>query len=150
MVAWMNPLLVSGKSVERDKQVWLEEFGGKKDNKVSQISHATALNMLHQAALKEQAVTQSDEWNYYLTQLQAVLNNALEYKRQLMVSMQSPDLINTDHIGFLRAQVFIVNARIETLEAVINLPKQIMSFVQDAKLELESYDLAESVPKLDA
>lgn len=119
--------------MERDKKAWLEEFGGKKN---TSITHAAALSLLHQAALKEEAVTTSDTWNYYLTQIQAVLNNATHYKQQLAASLESPDLVNSDHVNYLRSQLFIVNSRIETLEAVINLPKQIIEFGDQARLEL--------------
>ena len=125
--------------MQADREEWLKQQArlaekGPKHNGAAS-SHIT--NMLQQASIKQENLTNDDNWNYYLTLIQSWVEKTILNAEQFREALESPDLVNPDDRKKLENYLMICNERVSTLMAVIALPKQIIDDYANASLDIE-------------
>lgn len=136
-----------------DREEW-EELQKEKGNGRSyknNVDSLRILEMLQQASIKSEQLTNDTNWDYYLTLVQGWIDKTKENAQLFRSNLESPDLVNTERRKQMQNYLLLCNERILILDAVISLPKQIMENYENAKLELEEIgkDKIEEETKLD-
>ena len=93
-----------------------------------------------QATLPVEAVTRSTEWNYLLEQLQAHVDELTEALTLQQQALASNIDFSYEGLANEKAAAMHMKVQIDTLQAVIAFPQQIMETGAQAKLELATYD----------
>ena len=99
--------------------------------------HRPQLQMLAQAEIKARNLTGDPIWDLFLSYLQAFLETTEDQQRAFESALT--DSKTVDHAGILVAKIGAAEckSRVETLEAVISLPKDLIEMGQEATALLE-------------
>lgn len=95
--------------------------------------------MLKQASVKSERLTNSEEWDYYLSLLSEWVYKTNAHAEQLRSALESPDFVNIEKRRQAENYLMISNDRVNVLEAVMDIPKQIMD--GDRQVELHLRDI---------
>jgi len=123
-----------------DRSEWEElqrQEQAKNKRKGNGSDHLAVFEMLHQASVKQEQLTNDDNWNYYLTLIQEWINKTKQHAEDFRIMLESPDFVNADERKRLENHLLRCNERIVVLEATISLPNEIIKSYQDAQLHLE-------------
>lgn len=119
-----------------------ERFQESLEKKKRDLVHQdrTQLRVLAQAEVPASALTKSPEWNYYLSLVEAKVEELEESLNTLQRALAT-DMI-FDHAGLATNKAFAMRLKvqIDTLQAVLDLPRQIIEMGERAKLVLVQYD----------
>lgn len=139
--------------MQADRNEWLQlqKNNGKDSGRKNNVDSLRILEMLQQASVKSEQLTNDANWDYFLTLIQEWINVTKENAQHFRSALESPDLVNTESRKQMENYLLLCNERIIILDAVISLPKQIMENYGNAKLELEKIgkDKIEAETKLD-
>ena len=91
------------------------------------------LLQFEQAGVEAQLLTNDPRWNLFLQQLQAQINKAIKMRDSLIESSLSPNLVNSEDMLRNKNNLLIACTEITTLEAVIAIPRQIITSGDSAK-----------------
>lgn len=100
----------------------------------------TELRVLAQARVPVSALTKSTEWDYFLSLLQAKIEE-LDTALNTFQQSQITDL-DFSHAELAQRKAIAMRFAVQrdTLRVVLDLPKQILEIGEKAKLELDQYD----------
>lgn len=125
--------------MQADREEWVrqQELNQKKENKHNGATSTRITNMLQQASVKQEYLTNDENWNYYLTLIQSWIDKTRLNAQSFRDALESPDLVSQDERKKFLNYLMICNERIGVLEAVIALPKQIIEDHEKAKLAID-------------
>ncbi len=83
------------------------------------------LNRLTQAAIKAQYLTNDENWNFFLSLLQSVIEVTEAELREVERKIGDPTIVDTNDIMRLKIASAILRERATTLKDVIGLPQSI-------------------------
>ncbi len=126
-----------------DRDAYETEVSLRKQEVRAHRSERATLTPVALAAVPAGRLTQSEEWNFFLRMLQ----NRLELAEQNLLEIEKADRENTDfdpvRMSTLKSARREWAQRIDTLNEVMELPKEILADAQKAKKLLEEKDRAE-------
>lgn len=119
------------------RQQFQDSLDNKRRNRARE--NRSQLRVLAQAEIPVAALTKSAEWDFFLSLLQAKIE-ALDEMLNAYQQALATDMV-FDHVGLAAAKAgaMRVKVQIDTLQAVLELPKQIIETGKEAKLELVKY-----------
>ncbi len=111
------------------------------DRKVKEKAKANerGLRQLAQAVLPVDAVTKSEEWNYFLSLLQSELETLAVAINTLQEAQLTDPCFETAALARDKMVLMELNARACTLERVIALPQEIFEKGEKAKFALQEH-----------
>lgn len=83
------------------------------------------LRMLSQAAVSAAHLTSDPAWDIFLAYLQDMLEKATKARDGIMAELIRPELVNADAIMQRRVAVIRLNERIDLLNHIIAMPREI-------------------------
>lgn len=98
------------------------------------------LHILEQAEVSDKKLIGSPEWDLYLQRLQSQLDTAKEAKVNIVAELVSPLTVDPIEERRLKNMIIILDERIGTLDACINLPKDVIEQGEEARLQLAELD----------
>lgn len=104
------------------------------------LSHDPGIEILQQAAISQDLLTKDDKWDYYLSLIQHQIEITIELKDNLREKILSPDIVNADEQQRIKNHYLQYSERLNVLEAVIKIPKQIMDKCEKIKLDLKEVE----------
>ncbi len=128
-------------SFDRDE---LTELLGKKRAEGAGVNRSM-LRMLSQAAVSANHLTADPSWDIFLSYLQDMLEKATKARDGIMLELARPDLVNPDAVLQRRIGVIRLNERIDLLNFIIAMPKDIKKTGTLAAEQLKELEEAEAV-----
>lgn len=107
-----------------DRQRFIEQSKLARERLQDRILSAH-LHLFHAAVPLEQ-LTQSGEWNHYLTLVEGLLTITRAQRDEFQRKLADPNVVNVDALMHLKLQLAAAQTRIVTLEEVRDLPTQII------------------------
>ncbi len=104
------------------------------------VRPAQILQLVHAAPPMERLTT-SNEWNSYISVLQAWLDKANKDRVTLVDSLTNAITIDPMHIAQLKAQINICDGYIKALEQALSLPRQIVDNAKSVEDLLAKLDV---------
>jgi hypothetical protein len=104
------------------------------------VRDTTQLHVLAQEAVRMENLTGDPHWDHFLSYLEFALKETrrlLEIQRQ---KLSDPGLVNDEQIRLLKSNIAQSEARIWTLNEVIELPKKLKEGAQIAKGKLSTQE----------
>ena len=95
------------------------------------------LQAIQQAAVKAEILTGDENWDTFLSYLQATTKNAAEARDRYMNEIASPLLVDGNEMRLKQIAIIRLNERIATLQAVMNIPKELKEGGKEASKNLE-------------
>ena len=95
------------------------------------------LQAIQQAAVKAEILTGDENWDNFLSYLQATTRNAAEARDRYMNEIASPLLVDGNEMRLKQIAIIRLNERIATLQAVMNIPKELKEGGKEASKDLE-------------
>lgn len=103
------------------------------------LSHNPGLEMLQQAAVSQDLLTKDDHWDYYLSLIQSWIEKTEKQKENFRDLSLSPDIVNIDDQQRIKNYYIQCSERLSVLQAVIQIPHQIIKQHEDIKLQLDDF-----------
>jgi hypothetical protein len=121
-----------------ERQQFKDSLEERKRQKVRESR--TELRVLAQAQVPIESLTKSVEWDYFLSLLQAKIEE-LDIALNTYQQSQITDLdFSHQELAARKAIAMRFALQRDTLQAVLDLPKQILEIGEKARLELDRYD----------
>jgi hypothetical protein len=80
------------------------------------------------AAPQMEVLTNSEEWNKYLSYVQPILESAKEQKTSITQQLLNPTLFDAEKMAQLKSEIIRMTERIEVIETLMTFPKQIIEY----------------------
>jgi len=80
------------------------------------------------AAPQMELLTNSEEWDKYLSYIQPLLEKAKLDKENITQKLLSPLLFDAEKMAQLKSEIIRMTERIEVLEVIMTFPKQIIEY----------------------
>lgn len=110
-----------------------KSFVEKKSSEHRQRENTAAIVQLIKSSVSMQNLTGSMEWNSYLEMVNGFIEKLVPTRDALNKKICSGDVVDHNEILSLKLKYIDVMARIETLEQLSNLPKQIIEAAKHQK-----------------
>lgn len=104
-----------------------------------QARPAANLEVIAREALRAEAVTGDENWDHFLSYIEAAIKAAETQLQHEDAKLRSPYLVNDEAIRVLKAQITALTTRVATLREVIMLPKYLKEHGERAREFLEQH-----------
>ncbi len=98
------------------------------------------VQMVMQAGLSAEAVTNHPAWDKLLSMIEAAIEGTVNQRDGFRVILESPDVVDPNELQKAKIGVISCEERMKAWRVVINLPKQLMSGAEEAIDILEKMD----------
>ena len=88
---------------------------------------AEALETISREAVRAQNMTGDANWDHFLTYLEAARRAAVKHRDFEFEKLRDPMMVNADEIAKCKAKINGVDARIDTLEEIMALPRTLIA-----------------------
>jgi hypothetical protein len=112
-------------------------IGSKRLSLENVMEKGRTLQAVQQAAVKAEILTGDENWDIFLSYLQATTINAAEARDRYMNEIASPLLVDGNEMRLKQIAIIRLNERIATLQAVMNIPKELKEGGEQASKVLE-------------
>lgn len=92
-----------------------------------------ALQLLEQAAVDKQHLTNDPKWDVFLQEIQSQMNEAKKEREGLEMKFRDVRLVMPEQKQIIQQQIIALTAAIETFENVIALPSRIIEDGEKAR-----------------
>lgn len=96
---------------------------------VKKQKKAEVVNLeVKRAAPQMEVLTNSEEWNKYLSFIQPLLEQAKEHLNEISQNLLNPSLFEAEKIFQLKSEHIKMTERVHVLEVLMSFPKQIIEY----------------------
>lgn len=94
---------------------------------------AREIHAVAQEVVRLDALTGDPDWDYFLRYLQAASNAATRHRDIEFKKLRDPMLVNSEEIAKCKVKIAIADARIDTLNELLLLPKMLKENAEKAR-----------------
>ena len=114
----------------------IDEYRNRDSKRPKPVAKTDDLQAIAREAAKIEILTQDENWNLFLSYLEASLKASKCHAQGMAEQLRDPMIVNPDQIAKIRAALSMADVRSAVIEEIIEFPKFLLEQGEKAKKQI--------------